>query len=104
MGPILKLKLSHPIGTNKLPKIIRNIRQTIIECGGEFLFNSKVTDIIIKNSCIDGVVLKNGSTINSQKVIQQSALVRDIFELLHYKKIKIESKPFDRVRVDIVKN
>ena len=94
-NPEIKIE-SHPhIGTNKLPKIIRNIRQTIIECGGEFLFNSKVTDIIIKNSCIDGVVLKNGSTINSQKVIlatEHSA--RDIFELLHYKKIKIESKPF----------
>jgi len=94
-SPDIKIE-SHPhIGTNKLPKIIRNIRQTIIECGGEFLFNSKVTDIIIKNSCIDGVVLKNGSTINSQKVILATGhSARDIFELLHYKKIKIESKPF----------
>ena len=68
-NPEIKIE-SHPhIGTNKLPKIIKNIRETIIECGGEFLFNSKVTDIIIKNSCIDGVVLKNGSILNSQKLI-----------------------------------
>ena len=42
---------AHPhIGTNKLPKIIQKIRETILEYGGNILFNSRVTDIILKNN------------------------------------------------------
>ena len=68
-NPEIKIE-SHPhIGTNKLPKIIQKIRQTIIEYGGEVLFNSRVIDIIIKNNQVDGVTLQNGNTIHSNKVI-----------------------------------
>ena len=42
-NPDIKIESQPHIGTNKLPTIIRNIRETIIECGGEFLFNSKLS-------------------------------------------------------------
>jgi uncharacterized FAD-dependent dehydrogenase len=87
---------AHPhIGTNKLPQIIQDIREKIIECGGEVLFETKVTDFIIKNNEIQGVTLRNGNVISANKVILATGhSARDIFELLHRKKIFIEAKPF----------
>ncbi|WP_139959536.1 NAD(P)/FAD-dependent oxidoreductase [Flavicella sediminum] len=87
---------AHPhIGTNKLPKIIASMRETIIAHGGEVHFEAKVTDLLIKNNSIDGVALKDGSTIHASKLILATGhSARDIFELLHKKNILIEAKPF----------
>ena len=87
---------AHPhIGTNKLPQIIQDIREKIIECGGKVLFETRVTDFIVKNNEIQGVVTQNGDTISANKVILATGhSARDIFELLDKKKIFIEAKPF----------
>jgi uncharacterized FAD-dependent dehydrogenase len=87
---------AHPhIGTNKLPQIIQDIREKIIECGGQVLFEKRVTDFTIKNNKIQGVVLQDGTSIESNKVILATGhSARDIFELLHKKDIFIEAKPF----------
>jgi len=87
---------THPhIGTNKLPQIIQDIREKIIECGGQVLFETRVTDFIIKNNEIQGVVSQKGDTISATKVILATGhSARDIFELLDRKKILIEAKPF----------
>ncbi len=87
---------AHPhIGTNKLPQIIQDIREKIIDCGGTVLFESRVTDILIKNNAVEGVVLMNGDQILAQKIILATGhSARDIFELLDRKKIYIEAKPF----------
>ena len=87
---------AHPhIGTNKLPKIIQNIRQTIIEHGGEIRFNNRVTDILLKNNTINGVKTQNGDIINASKLILATGhSARDIYELLYKKGISIEAKPF----------
>lgn len=87
---------SHPhIGTNKLPKIIQTIRDTIIRYGGQVLFDSRVTDINIKNYAVKGVELQNGTKIEANKIILATGhSARDIFELLHQKKIAIEAKAF----------
>lgn len=87
---------AHPhIGTNKLPKIIAAMREKIIEFGGQVLFNTRVTDILVKNAEVQGVVTQNGDTINAKKVILATGhSARDIFELLDRKKIYIEAKPF----------
>ena len=59
---------AHPhIGTNKLPKIIQAIRETILNYGGMVLFNTRVIDIIIKNNEIQGVETQNGHIIHSKK-------------------------------------
>lgn len=87
---------AHPhIGTNKLPQIIQDIREKIIEQGGKVLFETKVTDILIKNNEVAGVVTQKGDKIEANKLILATGhSARDIFELLHKKEIEIEAKPF----------
>jgi len=87
---------AHPhIGTNKLPQIIQDIREKIIECGGQVLFETRVTDFIIKDNEVQGVITQNGDTITASKIILATGhSARDIFELLHRKEIYIEAKPF----------
>ena len=87
---------AHPhIGTNKLPKIIEDIRNKIIEFGGQVLFDTRVTDILVKNNEVEGIVTQNGDKILANKLILATGhSARDIFELLDKKKIFIEAKPF----------
>lgn len=87
---------AHPhIGTNKLPKIIEAIRETILQYGGMILFNTRVTDLLIKNDEIKGVETNNGTIISAKKVILATGhSARDIFELLHKKGVYLEAKPF----------
>ncbi|WP_339649416.1 FAD-dependent protein [uncultured Salegentibacter sp.] len=87
---------AHPhIGTNKLPAIIADIRELIINCGGEVLFETRVTDILVANNKVTGIKTLKGETFNSKKVILATGhSARDIFELLHRKNIKIEAKAF----------
>ena len=87
---------AHPhIGTNKLPQIISDIRDKIIECGGKVLFETRVTDIIINNNEVGGIVTQTGDKISAQKIILATGhSARDIFELLDRKKVFIEAKPF----------
>jgi len=87
---------AHPhIGTNKLPAIIQEVTKTIIEHGGEVLFESRVVDLILRDEEIQGVELLNGDKIPAKKVILATGhSARDIFELLYRKKILIEAKPF----------
>ena len=87
---------AHPhIGTNKLPHIIVAMREAIEACGGQVLFDTKVTDLILEGDTLKGVM------VNEQEQILADALIlatghsaRDIFELLHRRKIAIESKAF----------
>ncbi|MDB5192471.1 MAG: FAD-binding protein [Segetibacter sp.] len=87
---------AHPhIGTNKLPQIITAMRQQIIDSGGVYLFDKKVTDFVIANDVIKGVKTADGDTINADAVILATGhSARDIFKLLDSKKILIEAKPF----------
>jgi uncharacterized protein len=87
---------AHPhIGTNKLPQIIQDIREKIIEFGGQVLFETRVDDILIKNNVVQGIQTQTGEIINANKIILATGhSARDIFELLDRKKIRIEAKPF----------
>jgi len=87
---------AHPhIGTNKLPEIITAIREQILACGGEFLFEQKVTDLLLQNSTVKGVKTAGGNVFNAHAVIIATGhSARDIFELLHRQNILIECKPF----------
>jgi len=87
---------AHPhIGTNKLPQIITAMRNMIVNCGGNFLFEKKVTDLIIRSGKITAVKTADGDTFNTEAVVLATGhSARDIFQLLHAKKILIESKPF----------
>ena len=87
---------SHPhIGTDKLPSIIRNIRNTIIEHGGEFYFNTKINDLTTKNNQILKVISEKGISFEAAAyVLATGHSAREIFELLKQKNIYIEAKPF----------
>ena len=87
---------AHPhIGTNKLPQIIQDIREKIIEMGGRLLFETRLTDILIKDNGVQGIVTQSGETILANKIILATGhSARDIFELLDRKKVFIEAKPF----------
>ncbi|MDQ3291929.1 MAG: FAD-binding protein [Bacteroidota bacterium] len=87
---------AHPhIGTNKLPVLIANIRESILQAGGEIHFNSRVTDFVIEQNTIKGVVTQNGNLFEGESVILATGhSARDIYELLAAKNIYIEAKPF----------
>jgi uncharacterized protein len=87
---------AHPhIGTNKLPKLVAELRETIRSAGGEVHFNTRVTDFVIDRDTIKGVVTAGGDSIKGEAVILATGhSARDIFELLHNKKIQLEAKPF----------
>jgi hypothetical protein len=93
---------AHPhIGSNKLPEVVQNIRKTIVRYGGEVHFGQYVTDFILKNNRMLGVVTQSLEEQNSTKEWFANAVIlatghsaRDIYKLLHQKNIKIEPKPF----------
>jgi uncharacterized FAD-dependent dehydrogenase len=83
------------IGTNKLPQIITSIKESILNAGGEVLFDAKVTALLIDFGKIKGVQLANGEKLQSDAVILATGhSARDIFEMLHHQNILIEAKPF----------
>lgn len=87
---------NHPhIGTNKLPKIVTAIREQIEACGGEVLFNSKLTDIVLSGDSITGVIVNTEEKIATKKLVLATGhSARDIYELLHKKQIELEAKQF----------
>jgi uncharacterized FAD-dependent dehydrogenase len=87
---------SHPhIGTDKLPVIIQSIRKTIQDAGGEFQFNQRVTDILIRNGRATGIETESGRRFEGIAVIMATGhSARDIYELLHRKNVILEAKSF----------
>ncbi len=87
---------SHPhIGSNKLPKIIELIRETILKCNGEFYFNSKVTDFIIESGKAKGVIVNDNNEILGDAVIVATGhSARDIYEIYKKHNLTMEAKPF----------
>jgi len=82
---------AHPhIGTNRLPGIITRIRETILQHGGEVLFSSRVTEIIIDSGQAVGVKLADGQRINGKAVILATGhSARDIYHMLHNQSIAL---------------
>jgi hypothetical protein len=87
---------AHPhIGTNKLPQIVQALRESILEAGGEVHFNTKVTDFILQENEMKGVITEDGQKWEGIGVILATGhSARDIFHLLHKRKILIEFKPY----------
>ncbi len=87
---------AHPhIGTNKLPKVVQNIRETILKYGGEIHFKSRVTDFIINDNKIQAIQLQNNTEMVVERVILATGhSARDIYYLLHKKNIALKAKSF----------
>ena len=86
----------HPhIGTDLLRIVIKNMREKIIDMGGTFRFNTKLTDLVIENDELKEII------VNETEHIKCDALVlaighsaRDTFKMLYENKLKMEPKPF----------
>ena len=87
---------AHPhIGTNKLPHIITAMRSRILDCGGEFHFNKKVTGFTIEEEKIKAVTTADGDTFSGDAYILATGhSARDMYTLLHENKIEIHAKGF----------
>ncbi|MBL0064335.1 MAG: FAD-binding protein [Bacteroidetes bacterium] len=92
---------AHPhIGTNKLPQLVHAVRETILKAGGEVHFNTRLTDIEIKDQSVTSILTKDVNT-NEEKswpcksiILATGHSARDIYELLEKRNIRIEAKPF----------
>lgn len=92
---------AHPhIGTFRLVKMVENMRATIESLGGEYRFESRVTDIDIETASdgarrVRGVVLANGEYIASDHVVLAIGhSARDTFQMLYDRGVYVEAKPF----------
>lgn len=83
------------IGTDVLVKIVKNIREKIIKLGGKVLFETKLTDITIKNGKIDGIVVNKGEKIDCEHLILAIGhSARETFKMIHSRGIHLENKDF----------
>lgn len=89
---------AHPhIGTDKLPRVIENMRNTIIKCGGEVHFQTKMTSLIIEGEVVKGIVANDLQTGNVMEIMGPVILAtghsaRDIYRYLDNNNIEIEPK------------
>ena len=92
---------AHPhIGTNKLPKVIEQIRSSILEAGGEIHFHTKLIDLTTADQKIKTLITENVATLERQEheitevILATGHSARDIYELLQKKNIQLQAKPF----------
>jgi uncharacterized FAD-dependent dehydrogenase len=87
---------AHPhIGSNKLPIVVQNMRNTIEKFGGEIHFDSKVTDFIISDSTLKGVVVNESlQFIGDAVILATGHSARDIYYLLDKQNVILEAKSF----------
>ena len=92
---------AHPhIGTNKLPKIVEALRNTILRCGGEVRFEHRLTDIVTSEGSIRGVLVEDLKSKSETEIQTKSIILatghsaRDIYELFDRKQFLLEAKPF----------
>ncbi len=85
----------HPhIGSNKLPGIVSNLKDTIQKYGGEVHFNTRVEHIIIEKNAVSGFESLDKTYTSSHLILATGHSARSIYEDLHKNQVYIESKPF----------
>ncbi|MDE7380877.1 MAG: NAD(P)/FAD-dependent oxidoreductase [Muribaculaceae bacterium] len=82
------------IGSDKLPHVIKNIRNTIIKYGGEVKFNTKVTRLIISDNKVEGVETTDGTEFRGPVILATGHSARDVYYFLNSQGVKLESKGF----------
>lgn len=88
---------SHPhIGSDRLPHVMKNIRQSIIENGGEVRFNTKVSGLLLEMKDGEreavGVYLEDGSEVKGPVILATGHSARDVYRFLDQQKVEIEAK------------
>jgi uncharacterized FAD-dependent dehydrogenase len=91
---ILYINKPH-IGTFRLTGMVEQMRQDMIALGAEVRFQEKVTDLLIEDGQLTGVVLESGEQLHSRHVVLALGhSARDTFRMLHAKGVYMEAKPF----------
>jgi uncharacterized FAD-dependent dehydrogenase len=87
---------AHPhLGTDKLPGIISNVRKSILDSGGLFLLEKKITDLLIENGSVKGVVTSDNQKFNSENILLATGhSARDIYDICRNRGVELEMKPF----------
>lgn len=84
---------AHPhIGTDKLPRVIENMRNTIIECGGEVHFQTRMDALIIEEGEVKGIETQTGETFLGPVILATGHSARDVYRWLAAHEVTLESK------------
>lgn len=84
---------AHPhIGTDKLPRVIENIREQIKRCGGEVHFETRMDALIMKDNEVTGVETNTGKTFHGPVILATGHSARDVYYYLHAQNIPLEAK------------
>ena len=87
---------AHPhIGSNRLPKVVSAMRESILAAGGEIRFNTRVTDFVIENNRLRAVITQNGDAIEATSFLLAAGhSAREVFEILAQRGVRLEAKAF----------
>jgi uncharacterized FAD-dependent dehydrogenase len=86
---------AHPhIGTDKLPRVMSNMREAIVAAGGTVLFGTRVTDLVVRGGRVAGVVCGEQTIEAAAVVMATGHSARDVYEMLHRRGAALEAKPF----------
>ena len=84
---------AHPhIGTDKLPRVIENMRNTILECGGEVHFETRMDALIIEKEKVIGIETNNGKTFHGPVILATGHSARDVYRWLYSNGVQLEAK------------
>lgn len=84
---------AHPhIGTDKLPRVIENMRNTILECGGEVYFETRMDSLIIEKDKIIGIETNTGKTFKGPVILATGHSARDVYRWLYNNGVQLEAK------------
>lgn len=84
---------AHPhIGTDKLPRVIENMRNTILECGGEVHFETRMDALIIEGNEVKGIETNTGKSILGPVILATGHSARDVYRWLASNNVEIEAK------------
>ncbi|MCC8187870.1 MAG: FAD-binding protein [Bacteroides sp.] len=84
---------AHPhIGTDRLPRVIENMRQTILRCGGEVHFRTRMDQLILSGDEVKGIVTHDGKEFQGPVILATGHSARDVYRLLDANRITMEAK------------
>lgn len=84
---------AHPhIGTDKLPRVIENMRNTILECGGEVHFQTRMDALLIESDQVTGITTDTGKELHGPVILATGHSARDVYRWLYSNGVELEAK------------
>lgn len=85
---------AHPhIGTDKLPRVIEAMRETILRCGGEVHFGTRMTELLVQHgTTVTGIACADGREFRGPVILATGHSARDVYRWLHNNQVELEAK------------